>query len=148
MSTLKSIKDFKKAGAIVSTEPVLRHIEWTSKNPDTGEEVRFDADVYFLRPSAGKWQEIHKRNGEAGGSQVVAAAISECMLLKNEQGAFERLPYDDVYNLDVPLQVAIWDALAPLAGVEQKNSQPTTSSSANSSSTASEAEGSKTPGAT
>lgn len=148
MSTLKSIKDFKKAGAIVSTEPVLRHIEWTSKNPDTGEEVQFDADVYFLRPSAGKWQDIHKRNGEDGGKQMVATAISECMLLKNEQGAFEQLSYDDAYNLDTPLQTAVWDALAPLAGVEQKNSQPMTSSSANSSSTASEAEGSKTPGAT
>ncbi|WP_288897446.1 hypothetical protein [uncultured Delftia sp.] len=148
MSTLKSIKDFKKAGAIVSTEPVLRHIEWTSKNPDTGEEVQFDADVYFLRPSAGKWQDIHARNGEDGRKQLVSTAISECMLLKNEQGAFEQLSYEDAYNLDTPLQNAVWNALAPLAGAVQKNSQPTTSSSANSSSTASEAEGSKTPGAT
>lgn len=148
MSTLKSIKDFKKAGAIVSTEPVLRHIEWTSKDLETGEEVQFDADVYFLRPSAGKWQDIYKRNGEDGGKQMVATAISECMLLKSEQGAFEQLSYDDAYLLDAPLQAAIWDALAPLAGVEQKNSQPKTSSSANSSSTALEAEGSKTPGAT
>lgn len=135
MATLKSLKDFKASGAIVSREPVKKHIEWTTIDPGTGDEVSYDADIFLIKPPAGMLEDIYN----AENKQQISLAISKCLLLESDKGEKERLTYEDVYQLDPPLRMAIWDQLKVLAGFERKNSQPPTSSTANSPSTESAA---------
>lgn len=128
MKTLKSLKDFKDSGAIVSREPLPRHIEWTSINPETGEDEACCADIFLIKPPAGMLEDIFSTDNK----QQISVAISKCLLLESAGGEKERLTYDDVYQMDAPLRIAIWNELKVLAGLERKNSQPPTSSSASS----------------
>lgn len=136
MTTLKNIQQFRAAGAIVSREPVVRHIEWTATDPATGEDVNFDADIRLVKPGAGLMSDIFGTEDK----QQIANAISKCLLLENDKGKLEHLSYDDVYHFDTPLMMAVWNELQVLSGLAKKNSLPAKNSSANSSSTESAAQ--------
>lgn len=136
MATLKTLKQFRDSGAIVSRAPMKRNIKWKAIDPESGDEVDFDADIYIVKLGAGAMADVFSSKDK----HQIAELISKALLLEGEKGKPEPVSYEDAYQLDTPLMNAVWNEIKLIAGIERKNSLPPTKSSVNSSPAASEAE--------
>lgn len=135
MTTLSSVEQFRSSGAIVSRQPVKKHIEWTTVDPETNEEVKFDAFVYLLKPGAGLMSDMFT----AEDKHLTVTAVQTCLRLpetvevEGEKPKLVQLTYDDVFNFDSPFLAAIWKELTFMSGITKKNdSAPPTNSTLNS----------------
>lgn len=131
MTTIKSFKALRSAGGIVSHEPVKRHIEWTTVDPESGEDVTYDADVWMLKQGAGSMLQVSEEKTK----EQITFALSKSVLLENDKGKLELISYDDAFQLDPPLRRALWAEFEKFSGLGRKNLVPMTNSSATSSST-------------
>lgn len=135
MATIKSLKQLREAGGIVSREPIKRNIKWTAFDLATESDVEYDADIFILKQGAGAVMEIYSSKDK----EQISLFISKAVMLENEKGKPELISFDDAYSLDTPLRNAMWEECQKVVGIGRKNSSPETSSSASSSPTASEA---------
>ena len=130
MATIKSLKQLRAVGGIVSKEPVKCHIEWKSFDSETGEDVDYDADIFVVKQGAGAVMEIYSDSAK---EQITLFLSKAVMMPEGESGKLQFISFDDAYHLDPPLRNAMWEACQKLAGIVRKNSPPSTSSSASSS---------------
>jgi hypothetical protein len=129
MATIKSFKQLRAAGGIVSKEPVKRHIEWKGVDPLTGEEIEYDADVHIVKQGAGAVLDIYADQTK----EHISAMLSQSVMLEDDKGKLALISFDDAYKLDIPLRNALWTEVQVMGGVVRKNSPPSTNSSASSS---------------
>ncbi len=141
MATIKSLKELRAAGGIVSREPILRHIEWKSFDLATETDIEYDADIFILKQGAGAVMEIYQSEN----TEQISKFISKAVMLLNDRGKPELISYEDAYQLDPPLRTAMWDECQKVAGLVRKNSTPATNSSASSSPTELADQPSKSP---
>lgn len=134
MATIKSFKQLRETGGIVSKEPVKREIKWKTIDPESGEEVDYDAEVYIIKQGSGAMLEIMADESK----EQVCVLLSKSVLLLDDKGKLALIDFDDAYRLDAPLRTALWEEIKKISGIARKNSLPSTSSSASSSPTASE----------
>lgn len=133
MPTLKSFKQVREVGGVVSKVPLKRHIAWKAFDPATEQEVEYDVDVFMLRPSAGTMLELH--SDAAADKRFICTVLSKVVMWENEKGKFDLMSIEDAYQLDPPLLMALWDEWQLVSGAARKNSPPSTSSGASSSQT-------------
>lgn len=129
MATIKSLKQLREVGGIVSKQPIKRSIAWKSFDLATEADIEYDAEIYIIKPGAGAVMEIYADNSR----EQISAFLSKTVMLENEKGKPELLSFDDAYQLDPPLRTAMWEECQKVAGVVRKNSPPSTSSGASSS---------------
>jgi hypothetical protein len=135
MATIKSFKQLRETGGIVSKEPVKRAIAWKTVDPETGEEVDFDAEVYIIKQGSGAMLEIMADESK----EQVCVLLSKSVLLLDDKGKLALIDFDDAYRLDAPLRTALWEEIKKISGIARKNLPPSTSSSVSSSPTESAA---------
>ena len=143
MAKITSFAQLEQAGGIVSRQPVKKEIKWTSTDPDTGEEVDYEADIFLLKLGSGVLADIWGK--KEPDREEIALWISKSFMLQNEKGKLELISYEKAYLLDAPLRGAVWKEIRILAGLEKKASPSLTNSSANSSPEESAGEPSKKP---
>lgn len=135
MATIKSLRQLREAGGIVSKEPIKRNIVWKSFNLATEADEDYDADIFILKQGAGAVMEIYSTTDK----EQISLFISKSVMLENEKGKPELISFADAFQLDPPLRNAMWEECQKVIGVVRKNSSPEMSSSANSSPTESAA---------
>lgn len=143
MAKITSFAQLEQAGGIVSRQPVKKEIKWTTVDPETGDEIEYEADILLLKLGSGVLADIWGKKDPD--REEVALWISKSLMLLNDKGKPELIAYDKAYQLDAPLRGAVWKEIRILAGLEKKASPPSTNSSASSSAEESAAEPSKKP---
>lgn len=136
MATIKSLRQLREAGGIVSREPIKRNIAWKSFDLATETDVEYDADIHILKQGAGAVMEIYS----SADKEQISLFISKSVMLENEKGKLELMTFDDAFQLDPPLRNAMWEECQKVIGVVRKNSSQATNSSSSSSPTESAAE--------
>jgi len=133
------LSELKSKGAFVDGVPVPVEVEWVHIDPETGELTTDTFTVHVLRKSVGWMDRAFKKSRGDGGSQT-AAVIAEGVRFGKD--ANERITYEEASKLDIDLAGALSAAFNKVnrRDFDPKNSQPQTSSGANSFSAASEVE--------
>jgi len=131
------LSELKAKGAFIEGVPEPVEVEWTHIDKETGDITIDTFIVHVLRKSVGWMDRAFKRARADGGSQT-AAIIAEG--IRFGENANERITYEEASKLDIDLATALSTAFNKVnkRDFDVKNSQPQTSSGANSSSAASE----------
>lgn len=85
-------------GGFVSPEPVKVHVKWERPDPETGETLTDEFDVFVMRRSFGSVERLFTNGDDKSKSALL---LSECIRL-GENGE-ERLSYEQAYQLDPSL---------------------------------------------
>lgn len=131
MPKITSFAQLEQAGGIVSRQPVKREISWKAVDPNTGEEVEYEADIMLLKLGSGALADIWGK--KEPDREEVAVWISKAFMLLNDKGKHELISYDKAYLLDAPLRQVIWKEIQVLAGMQKKSLPLSTNSSVSSS---------------
>lgn len=129
MATIKTLKQLREVGGIVSKLPIKRNIAWKSFDLATENDIEYNADIYILKQGAGAVMEIYS----TADKEQISLFLSKAVMLENEKGKPELISFEDAYQLDPPLRSAMWEECQKVAGIVRKNSIPATNSSASSS---------------
>ena len=124
MATIKNMTQLKAAGGVVSRDPVKKEVVWDHVSPD-GEDMHDTFDVWIMKPSFGSVLSI----GKDADREQLALSLSKTVMLENDKGKPEFMPYEVAMQLDPSLAMVLLGAVREVT--EPKNSRLPTNSSAN-----------------
>ena len=144
MATLKGLAALRKAGGVLSREPILTPVTWKHTDRTTGEEHEDTIDAWIVIVDTGMQHEMYADFNEKARNNQMALFISKTVLFDNEKGGRDPISYELAQTFDPTLTVALFKAASEVNS-GPKNLKELTSSSASSSVPESEDEPSKTP---
>lgn len=126
-----NLAELKARGALISTVPVRKTVEWESVDPESGNLTLFTFDVHVKRFSFGQVERLAFSKIHSSDRSTNAEVISTALLLG--EAPFESMTYEEAYSLDPKLAAKFIEAISSVNRVEslEKKSPPPTSSGTN-----------------
>jgi hypothetical protein len=123
---MTTLNELKSKGGLVQDAPIHKKITYSITDPESGELVDFEADIFVKEMSIGDYEKLYMSADDNRSRS--AKIISEAVML-GKRGE-ERISFEVAYKLKRPLAEAMVAAFAEV-NLPKKPSAPGKDSSAN-----------------